>query len=192
MGWKVHRPDSKREGARLRFIEIEVPGAFLVEIEPVIDERGFFARSFCREEFARHGLEASFSQVSLSYNNRRCILRGLHYQAKPHGEVKVVRCVRGAVFDVIVDLRHHSRTYCRWFGQELSEDNHKALYIPEGVAHGFLTLTDTSEVEYQISVPYAPESARGVRWNDPAFGIKWPDVPKVVSTRDQGFEDFAR
>ena len=175
----------------MRFIEIEVPGAFLVEIEPVIDERGFFARTFCGEEFARHGLEAKFSQVSLSYNSRRGILRGLHYQAEPHAEVKLVRCIKGAVFDVIVDLRPRSRTYCHWVGQELSEDNHSAFYIPEGVAHGFLTLSEASELEYQISVPYVPDSARGVRWNDPAFGIKWPDVPKVISARDRSFEDFA-
>jgi dTDP-4-dehydrorhamnose 3,5-epimerase len=191
MGRKVHCPDPEPKGARLRFIDVEVPGAFLVEIEPVLDERGFFARTFCCEEFARHGLEAKFSQISLSHNSRRCTLRGLHFQAEPHAEVKLVRCVRGTVFDVIVDLRRHSPTYCRWVGRELSEDNHAAFYIPEGVAHGFLTLSDISEVEYQISVSYSPESARGVRWNDPAFRIKWPQVPKVISARDQGFADFA-
>lgn len=175
----------------MRFVDTELSDVFLVEIEPAIDERGFFARTFCREEFASHGLETDFSQISLSHSTLRGTLRGLHYQAEPYGEVKVVRCIRGAVFDVVVDLRPNSPTYRRWVGRELSETNHSALYIPKGLAHGFLTLTDSSELEYQITVAYVPASARGVRWNDPAFGIVWPQMPKVMSMRDQGFEDFA-
>jgi dTDP-4-dehydrorhamnose 3,5-epimerase len=174
----------------LRFIETEISGAFLVEIDPVHDDRGFFARTFCREEFSRHGLETEFPQISLSHNTRRGTLRGLHYQAEPYAEVKVVRCVRGSVFDVVVDLRPRSPTYCRWVGRELSEANHSAFYIPKGVAHGFFTLSDASELEYQISTSYMSASARGVRWNDPAFGIVWPEVPRVMSARDQSYEDF--
>ena len=174
----------------MKFIPTELSGAFLVDIEPVVDERGFFARTFCREEFARQGLEANFLQTSLSSNIRRGTLRGMHYQAAPYEEVKLIRCVRGAVFDVIVDLRPDSATYRRWVGYELSESNHRALYVPKGMAHGFLTLTDSTELEYHISVAYVPESARGVRWDDPTLGIVWPDVPTVMSARDRNFGDF--
>jgi dTDP-4-dehydrorhamnose 3,5-epimerase len=174
----------------MKFADTVIPRAFLISIDPVVDERGFFARTFCREEFARQGLETCFSQISVSHNTLRGTLRGLHYQAEPHGEVKLVRCIRGAVFDVMVDLRSDSPAYRRWVGYELSENNRNALYIPNSVAHGFLTLSDSSELEYLISTPYVPESSRGVRWNDPAFGILWPGHPRVISARDKSFEDF--
>jgi dTDP-4-dehydrorhamnose 3,5-epimerase len=174
----------------MKFFDTVIPGAFLITIEPVFDERGFFVRTYCREEFSRQGLETDFSQFSLSHNALYGTLRGLHYQAEPYGEVKLVRCIRGAVFDVLVDLRSDSPTHLRWVGYDLSESNLNALYIPKGVAHGFLTLSDSSEIEYQISTAYVPESSRGVRWNDPAFGILWPYPPRIISARDNSFEDF--
>jgi dTDP-4-dehydrorhamnose 3,5-epimerase len=172
------------------FADAGLPGAYVIEIEPVVDERGFFARTFCQKELATAGLETKMVQSSLSYNKQKGTLRGMHYQAEPNAEVKIVRCIRGMVFDVIVDLRPTSPSYCRWTGVELSAENHRALYIPKGFAHGFLTLSDDTELEYHISTSYIADSARGVRWNDPAFGIKWPDAPRVMSSRDQDFPDY--
>ncbi len=169
------------------FHETPLPGAFLVELEPLADERGFFARSFCAAQFAARGLAAHMSQCSISYNARRATLRGMHYQAAPHEEHKLVRCTAGAIFDVLVDLRPGSRALHRWHGEELSAANHRALYVPPGVAHGFVTLADDCEVLYMISEPFAPQSARGVRWDDPAFGIRWPLRPEVISARDAQF-----
>lgn len=176
----------------MKFAESTIPGAYVIDIEPVADERGFFARTFCRTEFDREGLETGFEQTSLSRNKRRGTLRGMHYQAEPHGEVKLVRCSRGRIHDVIVDLRSDSPAYCRWFGVELSEGSCRALYIPRGVAHGFITLEDNAEVTYAISTAFRAESARGVRWNDPAFAIEWPTAPAVMSARDAGYENFRR
>ncbi len=167
-----------------------IPGAFLVDLERFEDERGFFARTFCREEFAARGFETHVAQSSLSFNPRRGTLRGMHYQAPPHEEAKLVRCVRGAIHDVIVDLRPDSPAFTSHFAAVLSAENRSALYIPRGCAHGFLTLEDESEVHYQISTPYHPESARGVRWNDPAFGIPWPAEPLVIAERDRSYADF--
>ena len=172
------------------FAETEVPGVLAVELEKLGDERGFFARSFCAEEFARHGLAAAFVQVNISFNRRRGTLRGLHYQAEPKPEPKLVRCTRGAIFDVAVDLRPGTATYCRWTARELSAGNHRALYVPAGCAHGFITLEDDSEVCYLMGAAYDPELARGVRWNDPAFAIAWPLQPSVISARDAGYADF--
>jgi dTDP-4-dehydrorhamnose 3,5-epimerase len=169
------------------FTESPLAGAFIVDMNRIEDERGFFARSFCADEFAAHGLAAGMSQCSVSFNARRGTLRGLHFQAAPHDEDKLVRCTAGAVFDVIVDVRAGSPTYRRWFGTELRGDNHRALYIPKGFAHGFISVADDTEVLYMISVPYAAGFARGVRWNDPAFGIQWPIEPAVISTRDAGY-----
>ena len=164
--------------------------ACLIDIKPACDERGYFARTFCQDEFARHGLPGGFVQCSLSFNRRRGTLRGLHYQAEPCPEGKLVRCTRGAIFDVMLDLRRSSPSYCRWFGVELSADNARAVYIPPGFAHGFQTLSDDAELFYQMTAAYLPELARGARWNDPAFAIAWPLADPILSPRDAGFPDF--
>ena len=167
-----------------------VPDAFVIDVEPRRDERGLFARTWCRRELAAQGLSTSLEQISLSFNPRKGTLRGMHYQAPPHEEVKVVRCTRGAIYDVIVDLRWSSPAFRQWFGVELNADNRRMLYIPEGLAHGFLTLAPDTEVSYQISREYVPEAARGVRWDDPAFGIDWPGTVAVISERDRSYPDF--
>ncbi|HEX3159055.1 MAG TPA: dTDP-4-dehydrorhamnose 3,5-epimerase [Gemmatimonadaceae bacterium] len=174
----------------MRFIETRIPGAFIVDIEPRRDERGFFARSWCRDEFRAAGLEADLAQCSISYNATRGTLRGMHYQAAPHGEAKLVRCTAGAIHDVIVDLRPGSPTFCQWVATELTASSHRMLYVPDGLAHGFQTLEDGSEVFYQMSVPYHASSARGVRWNDPAFDIAWPLAHPLLSERDRSYPDF--
>jgi dTDP-4-dehydrorhamnose 3,5-epimerase len=174
----------------VRFVAVPLAGAWVVEIEPIEDARGLFARTWCREEFARRGLEASLAQCSVSYNRRRATLRGMHWQAKPHEEAKLVRCTRGAAYDAIVDLREGSGTRLRWFATELSAGNRRALYVPPGFAHGYLTLAEDTELLYQISVPHHPESARGFRWNDPAVGIVWPEAPAVIAARDRAYPDL--
>jgi len=166
------------------FTESTLPGAYTIDMVRAQDERGFFARSFSAEEFAAHGLPTEMPQSSVSYNVRKGTLRGLHYQAPPHGEDKLVRCTAGAIFDVIVDLRSDSPTQRRWFATELTADSRRAIFIPRGFAHGFITLRDDTEVLYMISVPYVPGSERGVRWNDPALAIGWPIEPVVISARD--------
>lgn len=175
----------------MEFRETALRGAFLVEPEPIEDERGFFARTFCRAEFEARGLNPQLSQSSISFNHKRGTLRGIHYQALPHAECKLVRCTRGAIYDVILDLRIHSSTYRRWAAVELSAENRRQIYIPEGIAHGFVTLVDDSEVFYEISESYHPECARGVRWDDPAFSVKWPLSPMVISDRDRAYSNFA-
>jgi dTDP-4-dehydrorhamnose 3,5-epimerase len=169
------------------FTETSLPGAFLVDLEPIADDRGFFARTFSAQEFAAKGLAVEFDQCSVSYNARKATLRGLHYQRAPHEEDKLVRCTAGAIFDVIVDIRPQSPHYRRWFGTELTAQNRRSLYIPRGFAHGFMTLSDAAEVYYMISVPHAPEHAQGFRWSDPAFGIEWPLTPSVISPRDAAY-----
>jgi len=167
-----------------------LPGVFIVHVEPKVDERGFFARAWCRQEYAKEGLNTELAQCSFSGNPKKGTLRGMHYQAAPHAEAKSVRCIRGAVFDVVLDLRPQSHTFRKWLGLELTAANRDMIYIPEGCAHGFLTLEDDTEVLYQISEFYHPESARGVRWSDPAFQIAWPAPPEVISERDQTYPDF--
>ena len=174
----------------MKLVRLGIPGAFLVELEPAADERGFFARTFCAREFANAGLAAQFVQTSLSVNPRRGTLRGLHYQAAPHGEAKLVRCVRGRIYDLLVDLRPESHIYRQHLAIELSAEGREAVYIPPGVAHGFLTLTDDCEVHYAMSEFFEPSAARGVRWNDPAFGIVLPAPVEVISERDAGYEDL--
>ena len=171
----------------MKFTECSVAGAWLVEVERAADERGFFARTHCVAEFAARGIATVFRQSSISFNKRRGTLRGMHYQASPHAEAKLVRCTAGAVFDVIVDLRASSPTSRRWYGAELSAANRRALYMPEGVAHGFISLSDDSEILYMISVDYVPGSAHGFRWNDPAIGIEWPLEPTTISARDASY-----
>lgn len=160
----------------------------MIEPEPHTDERGFFARQWCSRELAAHGLVTELAQVSLSFNARRHTLRGMHYAVAPHAETKLVHCVRGAIFDVLVDLRPGPGLH-RWLGVELTAANRQMLYVPEGVAHGFLTLEDASEVQYFISTHFDVGSARGVRYSDPAFAIRWPAAPAVISARDAGYPD---
>ena len=174
----------------MKFNETLLRGAYLVDIEPVQDDRGFFARCWCEREFASHGLVSKFVQCSVSFNKLKGTLRGMHYQTAPHEETKLVRCTMGAIHDVIVDLRPNSPTFKRWVGIELTSENRRMLYIPKGYAHGFQTLVDGTEVSYQMSEPYFPESAAGCRWNDPAFGIEWPPGPRVISDRDRTYPDF--
>ena len=168
------------------FRETEIPGAFLVEPARAQDERGFFARLFTPEEFAARGLDARVAQVALSYNRRRGTLRGLHYQAAPHAQAKLVRCTRGAVWDVIVDLRPGSPAYRRWFAVELTARDPLQLFVPAGCAHGFVSLEDESELLYQLTTPWQPGAERGVRWDDPLLAIAWPLSPVVISDRDAG------
>ena len=170
--------------------ETPLKPACLIDIEPARDDRGHFARTFCQDDFVRHGLPGGFVQCSLSFNHRRGTLRGLHYQAEPCPEAKLVRCTRGAVFDVMLDLRRNSATYCRWFATELTADNARAVYLPPGFAHGFQTLSDDAEVFYQMTTSYRPDLTRGVRWNDAAFAIAWPVADPILSSRDAEFGDF--
>ena len=172
------------------FRETPVAGAWIVEPERHIDERGFFARTWCATEFARHGLSPRLVQASVSYNRRRGTLRGLHYQIAPYAEAKLVRCVRGAIYDVAVDVRPESPTFRHHVAVVLDADNRLALYVPEGWAHGFQTLADDTEVLYQMSAVYAPEAARGVRWDDPAFAIAWPPAERIIAERDRRYPDF--
>jgi dTDP-4-dehydrorhamnose 3,5-epimerase len=176
----------------MRFEQTPLPGAWLIELDLLGDERGWFARTFDAGEFSERGLSAAVAQCNASFNARRGTLRGMHYQAPPHGESKLVRCVRGAIFDVAVDLRADSPTLRRWHGVELSAENRLAFYIPDGLAHGFQTLSDDAEVLYQMGAPYVAEAARGVRYDDPAFAIDWPAVDggRIVSERDRAFPDF--
>jgi len=166
-----------------------VSGAFVVEIERIADERGFFARTFSADEFRRSGLEPAVLECSIAYNRSRATLRGLHYQTSPHAEAKLVRCTRGAVFDVAVDLRADSPTHLKWHAEVLDADTRSAFYIPPGCAHGYLTLGPDTELAYQISHGYVPEAASGVRWNDPLFRIAWPETPQVIAERDATFPD---
>jgi dTDP-4-dehydrorhamnose 3,5-epimerase len=173
------------------FTETKLKSAFVIETEWQEDERGFLARSFCRDEFEAHGLNPRVVQCSISFNRKKGTLRGMHYQTRPYEEVKLVRCTRGAIYDVIIDLRPDSPTFEQWIAVELTADNRRMIYVPEGCAHGFQTLEDNTEVFYQMSEFYHPECARGVRWNDPAFGIEWPLSNPILSDRDRRFNDFS-
>lgn len=173
------------------FEETRISGVFIVMPERHPDERGFFARTWCEQEFAAKGLNPRLVQCSVSFNAKKGTLRGVHYQAEPHREAKLVRCTRGGLFDVALDLRPGSSTYLQWTAVELTAENGCALYIPEGCAHGFLTLQEGTEALYQMSEFYHPESARGVLWNDPAFGIEWPFEPVVISERDKSYPEFS-
>jgi dTDP-4-dehydrorhamnose 3,5-epimerase len=176
----------------VQFSPTDLPGVHVVGFERHEDERGFFARSFCRDEFLAQGLDGAVAQCSVSFNRRRGTLRGMHYQGAPHEEAKLVRCTHGRIYDVALDLRRDSPAFLRWVAVELSRENGLSLYVPPGVAHGFQTLVDESEVFYQISVPYRPECARGVRFDDPAFAIRWPIDDPIVNARDRAYPDFVR
>lgn len=169
----------------MKLIETPIAGAFVIEIEPAYDDRGFFARTYCHDELRQ--LLPHIAQSGISYNPQQGTLRGMHYQRAPHGEAKLTRCTRGAIYDVVIDLET-----AQWFGVELTPDNHRMLYAPAGVAHGFETLQDDTEVSYDISARYDPQSVAGVRWNDPAFAIRWPLEPALMSARDRSWPDFSR
>ena len=173
----------------MRFTETKLKGAYIIEIERLEDHRGFFARTFDQKEFEALGLNPRFVQCNISFNKKMGALRGMHYQIMPHAEAKLVRCTRGAIYDVVIDLRQDSATFKQWAAVELTEDNSLMLYIPEGFAHGFQTLVDNTEVLYQMSEYYYPESARGVRWDDPAFNIEWPLAVEVFSVKDKKYPD---
>lgn len=172
------------------FIETKLKGAYIIEPERLSDERGFFARTWCEREFKDHKLDPRLVQCSISFNIKQGTMRGMHYQAAPREEAKVVRCTAGSIYDVIIDLRPDSETFRQWISIELTAENRKMIYIPEGFAHGFLTLSDATEVIYQMSEHYSAEHARGVRWNDPAFGIQWPAQVSAISDKDSRFTDF--
>jgi dTDP-4-dehydrorhamnose 3,5-epimerase len=172
------------------FREQSLSGVQVIDIERKEDERGFFGRTWCAQEFADHGLNPALVQCSLSFNRKRGTLRGMHYQARPHEEAKLIRCSMGAIHDVIIDLRPGSATYKKWLGVELTAESRRMLYVPEGFAHGFITLVDATEVIYHMSTLFHADSARGVRWDDPAFGIRWPMPPAVIAPRDQQYPDY--
>jgi len=175
----------------MKIMDTSIQGVYIIDIDRLEDERGFFARSVCENEFKAHGMQSHFVQCSISFSPHQGTLRGMHYQVKPHEEVKLVRCTRGAIFDVIVDLRESSDTFCRWVSVELTQDNRRSIYVPFGCAHGFLTLVPDTEVSYQISESFDPASARGVRFDDPAFGIEWPySATKLISPKDKLYQDF--
>ena len=172
------------------FTETKLKGAFIIEPEKLEDERGFFARSWCEREAAAYGLHPKWVQCNISFNKQKATLRGMHYQSVPSEEAKLVRCTMGAIYDVIIDLRPDSSTFRQWLVAELSAENRRMLYIPEGFAHGFLTLDENTEIFYQMSEFYSPGHARGVRWNDPSFAIKWPIEVRVISKQDRNYPDF--
>jgi dTDP-4-dehydrorhamnose 3,5-epimerase len=177
-------------GRLVIFTETKLKGAFIIDPERLEDERGFFARTWCQRESEVHGLQSNWLQCNVSFNKRKGTLRGMHYQVSPFAEAKLVRCTMGAIHDVIIDLRPAGPTFKHWMAVELSAENHRMLYIPEGFAHGFLTLADNTEISYQMSEFYAPAYAKGVRWDDPAFGIRWPMDLRVISDRDRNYPDF--
>src|SRR5688500_12593872 len=176
----------------MRFTPTPVEGAFVVDLEERRDDRGFFARVWCQQEFAARGLNARFVQCNSSFSRERGTLRGLHYQIDPYGEAKLIGCTRGRIFDVLVDLRPASPAYLQSFAAELNEQNRSMVYVPEGCAHGYLTLADDSEVVYPVTGFYRPEAERGMRWNDPAAAIAWPEAPRHVSPKDRAWPDYRR
>ena len=179
-------------GTKMLFKETKLKGAYIIELEPIEDNRGFFARSFCQKEFRLHGINMNIVQCNISYNKKKGTLRGMHYQAAPYEEAKLVSCTKGAIYDVITDIRPSSNTYKKWVSVELTDENRKMIYIPKGFAHGFLTLMDNTEVFYQMSEFFMPEYARGIRWNDPAFGINWAADVTAISEKDQKYDDFTK
>lgn len=174
----------------MKFTSTPLKGAYTIELEKRGDERGFFARYFCSEEFEQIGLETKFIQMNDSFSADKATLRGMHFQVTSAAEVKVVRCLRGAIYDVILDIRNDSSTFGRWFAHELTAENRSMMYCPRGFAHGFMTLVPDSEILYMVSSKYSPENERGIRWNDPRFGIEWPMQPLVMSERDKNLQDY--
>ena len=192
MGRKVCHSYSRGENLFMKFFETELKGSYIIELEKLEDERGFFTRIWDKKIFQDKGLDSDLVQMSFSFTKKRGTLRGMHFQKKPFEEAKLVRCTRGKIFDVIIDLRPESNTYKKWIGVELKSDNFKMLYIPKGFAHGFQTLEDDTEVFYQMSNWFSPEHVRGIRWNDKEFDIKWPIKCSVISKKDTTYEDFIK
>ena len=172
------------------FTETKLKGAFIIDVKRLEDERGFFGRSYCQREFDAHGLNTNVVQANVSYNKKKGTLRGMHTQLRPFSESKLVRCTRGAIYDVIVDVRVESETFTQWIGVELTADSYRMLYVPEGFAHGFITLEDNTDVTYQVTQFYTPEAERGFRWDDPAFNIQWPITPELISAKDMAHPAF--
>ncbi len=172
------------------FKSTTIKGAWIIDLEKIGDERGFFARAWCSEEFRKQGITSNLNQANISYSSKRGTLRGMHYQIPPHSEMKAIRCIRGAFFDVVIDLRKDSETYKTWFGYELNEENKKMIVIPEGCAHGFLTLKENSEALYFVSAYFNQNSERGLRWNDPSINVKWPFEPIEISAKDKSWENY--
>ena len=174
------------------FTETKLKGAYILDLEKHGDDRGFFARSFCKKEFEQYGLVSDVVQTNVSHSVKKGTLRGMHYQLAPHQETKLVRCTQGALHDVIIDLRKDSPTYKQWIGVELTADNHKMLFVPRDFAHGFLTLEEHTEITYEVSEFYTPEAESGLRWNDPAFGIEWPATVHEISDKDANWPDYTQ
>ena len=174
------------------FTETKLKGAFVVELDLIHDDRGFFARTWCKKEFEAHGLNHALVQCNTSYNKKKGTLRGMHYQAAPFEETKLIRCTMGAIYDVIIDVRKESNTFMKWFACELTAENRRMLYVPEGFAHGFQTLKDNSEVFYQMSEFYHPEYSKGIKWDDKCFSINWPLQIKIISKTDNNYENFKK
>lgn len=172
------------------FHKTNLKDAYIIELNKLKDERGFFARQYCQNEFRDHGIQISIVQANVSYNKLKGTLRGMHFQTEPHGEAKLVRCTKGGIYDAIIDVRSDSPTFKKWIGVELTEHNHKMLYVPEGFAHGFITLQDDTEVTYQVSEFYTPGAEEGIRWDDPTFNIDWPVEVNVISEKDLNWPDF--
>ncbi|RMD04340.1 dTDP-4-dehydrorhamnose 3,5-epimerase [Clostridium autoethanogenum] len=173
------------------FLETKLKDAYIIQLQPIADERGFFSRTWCKNEFEKHGLKSEIVQCNLSYNEKKGTLRGMHYQVEPYRETKLIRCIKGAFYDVIIDLRKKSHTYKQWIGVELTENNNKSLYVPEGFAHGFQTLVDDTYAFYQVTEFYTPGAERGIRWNDPQFKIQWPEEKnRIISAKDQSLGDY--
>jgi len=175
----------------MKFNETELKGGYIIDIQKIEDDRGFFARGWCKNEFEEHGISSNLAQANISYNKFKGTLRGLHYQASPYEEAKLVRCTKGGIFDVMVDLREGSPTHGKWMGAELTADNHRMLLVPEGFAHGFQTLQDDTEVFYQVSEFYTPNAEKGARYDDPAFGITWPLEVSVISDKDANWPAYS-
>ena len=190
MGWKIRHPHSKGENHFMIFIETELSGAHIIEPENLEDERGFFARVFDKKEFEDRGLNTEYVQTSISFNKQKGTFRGMHYQIEPFEEEKLVRCTKGKIFDVILDLRPQSKTFKKWTSVELSEDNHKIIYIPKGFAHGFQTLENNSEIFYEISQYYNSDYSKGIKWDDPSFDIKIPLDISIISKKDLAYPKF--
>jgi len=191
VGDSLYYSNSQYAGVALKFIPTALEGAYIIDVEEIEDERGFFARSWCADEFRAQGLASNLSQCSVSYNKKRGTLRGMHYQGVPHEEIKIIRCTAGTIYDVIIDMRLESATFKQWMSVELSAENRRMIYVPVGFAHGFQSLIENTEVFYMVSEFYQPESFRNVRWNDPQFAIEWPhEEHRVISLRDRNYQDF--
>lgn len=190
MGGAFCSSHPRSESVLMIFTETKLAGAFVITLERVEDERGFFARTFCQHEFLEHGLNPNLVQCNISYNIKKGTLRGMHFQAHPHREAKLVQCIHGSLYDVIVDLRPESPTYTKYIGVILTAQEHNLFYVPEGFAHGFITLEDDTSVFYQMSEFYTPKAGRGFRWNDPLFKIQWQLEPQVISERDANYPDY--